>query len=118
MTSDTPRTNTLWDRFGKPLGKAGEAFAAECDSLEQDLNSARESLRELAERDRRIERLEKALGDRAAPDGYCVVPVSTVNDLLSVKPDKCPAKVLEALYELASLASRPAGVPDDMKGET
>jgi hypothetical protein len=61
--------------------------------------------------------LGRALGDRAAPDGYCVVPVSTVNDLLSVKPDKCPAKVREALYELASLASRPAGVPEPAADE-
>ena len=38
---------------------------------------------------------------------WVMVPQSTVNYLLSVKPEKCPAKVREALYELASLAAAP-----------
>lgn len=43
----------------------------------------------------------------AVPEGFVLVPDKTISELLSVSPDKCPARIREALYELTSIATAP-----------
>jgi hypothetical protein len=54
-----------------------------------------------------LRELRDLRGRYAVPEGYRLVPQSTINDLLSVDPKKCPARIREALYELVSLAAAP-----------